>query len=159
MRNAIFGLLLMGMLIAGSCHKGPPSASGGSWTFKGLTYTATSCVGIDSIAYLTATDSTVIGMTGSVTIAFYNVLPTGNGIYTVVNGSIPNQPYQVAILASIGSAISGLNYQSTGGNGSQTVHVTLSNGKISLTGPGIEMSNTAAASDTAALSLNITQLQ
>jgi hypothetical protein len=158
MRNAIFSSLLMGLLLACSCHKGP-SAPGGSWTFKGLTYTATSCAGIDSIAYLTATDSTAAGMAGSVTVAFYNVLPAGNGTYTVVSGSFPTAPYQVAIIATIGPSVAGLNYQSTGGNGSQTVHVALSNGKINVSGSGIEMSNTANASDTAALSLNITQMQ
>jgi hypothetical protein len=159
MRNAIFGLLLVGMLPISSCHKGPAPAPGGSWTFKGVTYSVTSCVGNDSIFYLTATDSTAQGFAGSVTVAFYNVLPAATGTYTVVNGSAPSQPTQVAIIASLGSSVAGLNYQSTGGNGSQTVHVSISNGKISLTGSRIEMSSTTNSSDSAALSLNINQLQ
>ena len=159
MRKAIFGLLLMGMLIICSCHKAPPSAPGGSWTFKGISYTATSCIGNDSIFYLTATDSTASGFAGSVTVAFYSTLPVNNGTYTVVYGSSPNQPTQVAIITTIGSSVGGLNYQSTSGNGNQTVRVSVSNGEISLTGSGIEMVNTSNASDSAALSLSITQLQ
>jgi hypothetical protein len=95
---------------------------------------------------------------GSITVNFYNVIPVGNGTYTVVGTVYPTAPYQVSINATIGDS-NALSYLSTGGEGAETVTVSLSNGKIILTGRGIEMANTNQPSDSGQLSLNITQLQ
>ncbi len=148
----------MGVLIAGSCHKGPPPNPGGSWIFKNVTYPTSSCIAYDSIATLEAVDSMAGIVKGSITVNFYNVIPVGNGTYTVVGTVYPTAPYQVSINATIGDS-NALSYLSTGGEGAETVTVSLSNGKIILTGRGIEMANTNQPSDSGQLSLNITQLQ
>jgi len=158
MRKAIYSAILIGSLIAASCHKSPPSNPGGSWTFKKVTYPATSCIGSDSLATLAAADSSGMAAIATVTVNFYNVFPSGNGTYTVVGGSYPTAPYQVTINATIGDSAM-LNYQSTGGNGTEMVVVAISNGQMTLTGSGIEMINSALASDSAALSLHLAQLQ
>ena len=86
-------------------------------------------------------------------------LPATGGTYTVVNQN--NSPYtagQVGILVTT-DGTSQITYGSTGGNGAQTVSVTVSNGKVSVTGSGIMMDNSLRTSDSAALNFNITQLQ
>ena len=165
MRNTTFALLLMGLLLTGSCNKGQPSVSGGSWTFKGVTYVVRYCSASDPSATLTATDSVYTGVAGSVNVVFFNVLPSGNpshtiyGTYTLVKGTAPSRPDEIAIFSYIGPSQLGHMYQSTGGNGLQTVSVSVSNGKISLTGAGVELSDTTNPSDSGALTFNITQLQ
>ena len=165
MRNATFVLLLMGLLVTGSCNKGQQSNSGGSWTFKGVTYVVRFCSASSSSATLTAMDSVYTGVAGSVNVVFLNNLPQGSpshpvyGTYTVVKGTSPTKPYEVAIFSYIGPSQLGPMYQSTGGNGLQTVSVSVSNGKINLTGSGIELSDTTNPSDSGALTFNITQLQ
>lgn len=159
MRKTIFGLLVISLCVAESCQKAPPTNPGGSWTFKGVNYTARYCTGDSLTAVLTALDSIYTGVAGSVNVIFFRVLPIGNGTYAVVKDSFLTKPYQVALSANIGPAVAGTYYRSTGGNGNETVYVTVSKGKISLTGSGIEMSDTTHTSDTATLSLNIVQQQ
>jgi len=159
MRYVTLGLLLMGLLVTGSCGKPPTYEPGGTWSFKGVTNIARYCVGNGSSAILTATDSTYSGVAGSLNIVFYNVLPVGNGTYTVVKGSYPSRPDQVAIVSYIGPSIQGVSYQSTGGNGLETVYVSLTNGKMNLTSSQIEMSDTSNPGDSASLTFKLTQLQ
>jgi hypothetical protein len=159
MRKTIFGLLLISVCVAESCQKAPPADPGGSWSFKGVNYTARYCTGDSSTAVLSALDSIYTGVKGSVNVIFFNVLPINYGTYTVVKGRSPSNPQQVTLSAYIGPAIDGHYYQSTGGDGNETVSVTYSNGKISLTGTGIEMSDTTHTPDSAAMSINIVQQQ
>jgi hypothetical protein len=56
MRYVTLGLLLMGLLVTGSCGKPPTYEPGGTWSFKGVTNIARYCVGNGSSAILTATD-------------------------------------------------------------------------------------------------------
>ena len=164
MRNTIFTLLLMGLLI-GSCNKSQSPNPGGSWTFKGVTYVARYASANSSSAILTATDSVYNGVKGSVNIVFFNVLPAGsssytvNNTYTVVKGIYPSKPDEVAIFSYIGPSQQGIMYQSTGGNGLQTVSVSISNSKMSLTASGIELSDTTNPSDSGTLTFTINQLQ
>ena len=53
------------------------------------------------------------------------------------------------------------NYMSTGGNGNQQLTVTVTNGKISITGSAIEMAHyySNVITDSATLNFNITQTQ
>ena len=165
MRNIIFTLLLMGLLLVGSCNKGQSPNPGGTWTFKGVTYIARYTTANSSSAILTATDSLYNGVKGSVNIVFFNVLPQGspshtvNNTYTVAKGIYPSNPQEVAIFSNIGPAQQGIVYQSTGGNGLQTVSLSISNGKMSLTASGIELSDTTNPSDSGALTFTINQLQ
>jgi hypothetical protein len=50
-----------------------------------------------------------------------------------------------------------VNYVSTGGNGAETVKVTISNGLISVSASGIEMLNASGGTDSSALYFNITE--
>jgi hypothetical protein len=84
-------------------------------------------------------------------------LPASGGIDTVVSGT-PTRNTQIAITATTDGSTN--NYRSTGGNGgNQTVTVSVSNGKVTVSGAGIELVNLTAPADSSALSLNIIQLQ
>lgn len=159
MRKAITVLVSLALLTLAACKKSSPANPGGSWTFKGVTYLTTTCIGYDSIGTLTATCTPSGSNTnsGSLTLQFFNVLPTGNGKYTVVGTGYPAYPYQVYVSGLIGTQQ--VAYQSTGGGGAEIVQVSYSNGLISVSGSGIELINSNNAADSSALSLNIGQLQ
>jgi len=156
----------MGLVAMTSCNKGPlpnnNTYQGGSWTFGSLPYKATSCVGASSSAMLTASGVSGNGSTNfTITFNFTDGYPTANGTYTVLNGhnesSVPLENL-VMINATLTGGINGQFY-SSGRDGSQKVTVTVSNGKITMSGSGIEMVNASNASDSTLLSFNITQTQ
>jgi hypothetical protein len=156
MKKTIFAMLILGLVFASSCNKS--NNPGGSWTFKGTTYnTTTSAVsGADfGVNNLTTSNQSTYG---GLTVSFFNALPTTAGTYTVVNGS-PASATQVQVLTTTGGAAGNV-YDATGGNGSnQTVSVSVSNGKLTVSGSGIEMYNVNNPSDSSALNFNVTQLQ
>ncbi len=112
--------------------------------FKSTTYSATTCV--FSSTTLIADNNTA---NPSQLECYFNTMPINSGNYLVVSGPLI-QPNQVQI--TMNGAVGG--YVSTGGNGTQTATINISNGKVSVSGSGITMSN---GSDSAALVLNITQ--
>ena len=76
------------------------------------------------------------------------------GVYTVVQ-NFPSAANQVELLLLTSNYSS---YFPTGGNGfNQTVSVTVSNGKLNISGSGIEMVNSINPSDSSALNFSITQ--
>ena len=156
MKKTFIAFLLIAYVFASSCSRNNPNP-GGSWTFKGTTYNVVSCVTTqDGIG---ATNGPSTSSTYStVGATFFNSLPTTGGTYTVVNGN-PVSANQVLITTTT-NGVSGNIYGSTGGNGSnQTVTVSVSNGKVSVSGSGIEMYDINNVADSSALQLNITQLQ
>jgi hypothetical protein len=165
-RKSIFIFIALGILAIPSCNKGGTPHNviyqGGSWTLGSLSYKATSCVGSTASALLTVSGVSGDGRTSfTMTFNFTDGYPTANGTYTVLNGhnegSVPLENL-VMINATLTGGINGQFY-SSGGDGSQKVTVTVANGKISLSGSGIEMLNAGNASDSTQLSINITQTQ
>jgi len=155
MKKTIFAVIAIGLLAITSCSKSNPP--GNSWTFRTVTYNTTSCTG--SAGSLAASNVTSNNSTtyGTLTCTFYGTtLPGSGGVYTVVS-TVPINSTQVSITATTDGSAN--NYKSTGGNGSnQTVTISVSNGKVSVTGSGVELVNLTSLSDSAALSVNITQL-
>jgi hypothetical protein len=157
MKKTIFALLVLTLVFASSCNKNTPNP-GGSWTFKGTTYNTTTSAVSGGDFGVTNVSTSNQSSYGGLTFSFFNSTPTTGGTFTVVNG-VPASATQVAIAATTGGAAGNV-YGSTGGNGSnQTVAVTVSNGKLSVSGSGIEMYNVNNASDSSAINFNITQLQ
>jgi len=165
MKNVIMAILAFGLLTAPSCKKSSTTTSaGGSWTFKTISYSAVFCTGnlYGNAGTLSAGDVSLTG-TGSSTAddlvcTFYNALPTSAGNYTVIGPNGNPVAGQIQIVTTIGG-VNGKTYVSTGGNGAETIAVTVSGGKVTLIGSGIEMYTPSNPSDSSALSLNITQLQ
>jgi hypothetical protein len=159
MKRIIFAHLALAMLAFSSCHKSSTSASypDGSWTFNSVTFPVTACIANDPT--LTATDSLAGTPSCNIIIYFDSLLPVTSGTYTVVSQSIVPSANQVSI--ALGYVAPGVlnNYVSTGGNGTEKVSVTLSNGKLKISGSGIEMLNTGLGTDSAAVTFNITQTQ
>jgi hypothetical protein len=129
-----------------------------NWTFQGTVFTADSVTASSSAALLSATGHSGIK---SVNLAFlFGTYPTANGSYTVVNQAndvpVGNQLY-VTLYVDSGSART--IYGSTG-SGNMSAQVTVVNGKISLTLPGIEVVNeTPHSADSTSLSATINQTQ
>lgn len=153
--------ILICLLAFASCKKNTPATSypWGSWAMNNTTFKVTSCVADSALADLTATDSFIGNPSCNIVINFNNALPVGSGWYTVANENVPPAAGQVSITVGYSSPGVLNNYLCTGGNGTQKVNVTVSNGKISVSGTGIEMINIGAGTDSTALTFNITQTQ
>jgi hypothetical protein len=168
MKKIFCGILVVGLLMIISCRKTEPTGlPSQTWTFKSLTYNTVECFE-DTTHYnldLSANNGSTNDSNSycSVTCFFHgNALPTSNGNYTVALVNEPTDsitPTQVTFRLVLGGALN--NYMSTGGNGHQTVNVAVNNGKLTITGTGIEMAhyNSGFITDSAALSFNITQTQ
>jgi len=142
MKKVIFGFLVLSVVVISSCKKGVSN----SWSFKGTTYGQTACVG--SGGQLTAASA---NPSSTLTANFYNgLLPTTGGTYTAVAN--PTTASQVALEILVTS--NGDDYISTRG----TVNLTVSGGKVSLSGSNINMTNTGGI-DTTSLNVNIAQTQ
>lgn len=156
MIKTITAILITALLGLASCKKSPNP--GGSWTFQGVTYYVSGCsagaggtLNANNVDNNNASTYTF----GTLGLSFYQALPTTAGTFTVVK--YPPALNQVAITTTNQSQV---NYVSTGGNGLETVKVTIaSNGFINVSGSGIEMLNTAGGADSTVLSISITQTQ
>jgi len=162
MKRILFATLICLMVIS-SCQKNdnPVSYQGGSWTLGSSHFNATSCIASPSSAMVSTSGLSGDGTTFTMTFSFTDGYPATSGTYTVLNGHNTN-PVPLANLVMINATLTGAvneQFYSSGSNGSQSVTVTISNGKISLSGSGITMLNSANASDSIPLSFNITQTQ
>jgi hypothetical protein len=156
MKKVIFGIIVLSLIFTTSCKKN--TNPGGSWTFKSTTYSTTICVGDPGQLSASNGNASNNNTYSMLYVYFYTAaLPTTAGTYTVAYGNAPNSASQVGIELTTGGNAN--DYSSTGGNGTQTVSVTVSNGKVSISGSGIMMYNTVNPSDSSALNFNITQLQ
>ena len=156
MQKSILGVLALGLLLITSCSKNN-STQGNSWIFRTVTYNTATCQGAAGTLTASNLSSSNVTTYGTVVCTFNGTtLPASGSIDTVVSG-VPTNNNQIAISATINGATT--SYRATGGNGGQLVTVSVSNGKVTVTGSGIELVNTTTASDSSALTLNITQLQ
>ena len=156
MQKTILGVLAAGLLLITSCSKNN-SSPGNSWTFRTVTYNATTCQGVASTLTASNLSGSNTATYGTLECTFNGTtLPASGSIDTVVSG-VPTNNKQIGISATINGAST--SYRATGGNGIQLVTVSVSNGKVAVSGSGIELVNTGTASDSSSLTLNITQLQ
>ena len=160
MKKNFCAIIAMTLLTITSCKKTDTSTTGagGSWTVNSTSYQAVTCTGSVPSLYLSAAN---VGAQGSLTasdiiVQFYNQFPPAAGTYNVVtNDSALTAPNQVQIVTTI-NGINGTSYASNGSGSNQTAVVTVSGGKVSVVGSGINVDNSAS---TATVSLNLHQLQ
>jgi len=170
MKKTCCVILIPCLLILAACSKTKtpePAVAAQTWIFKGHTYNTVACfadtvpnnLGIHANDGSTQNDSNYCAILCN----FYGAtLPTANGTYTVALVNTPDS-LLTATQVTISLTLGGLTnvYQSTGGNGHEQVNITVSNGKVSILGTGIELENfnSSTTVDSAALSFNITQTQ
>lgn len=147
MKKLIIAIIALGMLTSATL----PPASSGSWTFKSKHYTANL---FKPHSYsLTAFDTTVAPRPKFI-IDFHSGLPVASGKMTVVKG-FPAQDDQISIATGISQGGQISFFSSTGG-GKQTVNVTVSEGRITVSGAAIELANQNNIKDIAPVTFNIT---
>jgi len=157
MPKILLGVLVISIVTLNSCKKGPDP--GGSWTFQGSTYYVAGCEAGGGGALIASNANANNQYTyGTIEFNFHGQLPTTAGTYTVVR--FPPADGQVALSVGIDGSSPAINYNSTGGNGAETVNVSIgSNGFINVSGSGIEILNASGGTDSSSLSFNITQTQ
>ncbi len=156
MRKGLFIIISVCLLVTASCKKSGPGPAG-FWTFQGSTFDAASCTGAYGQLNASNTDNTNPYTYGTIECQFYHSLPTKNGTFTVAPYPLHDST-QVAISLTIDGG--NVNYNCTGGGGTQTVNVTVKSGYLSVAGSGIEMVNASGqGTDSSALTININQTQ
>jgi hypothetical protein len=125
----------------------------GSWTFMSYTYNAVAGANIGTQFNVSSGTTNNVSSYGELNLSFGDTVfyPTPAGIYTVVE--YPPSAHQVSISATTGGD-SGIQYDATGGNGLQTVTVTISNGKETVSGSGITLKQVTNG-DSAPVSFNL----
>ena len=162
MKNILLGILAVAFLFTTSCKKN--NTITGSWTFDGTTYNANSSSVVTgsflTASNLTSSDSATYG-TLQVDFDGY-ALPTKSGTYTIVGTTYPAAANQVSIGVTTNGGLNSNNtladtktYQSTGTSGTVTLAVTVSGGKITVSGSNIQMHNVNNPADTGSLTFNI----
>ncbi len=152
MKNIIAAFTILVVLLLSSCSKS--TTSGNSWTFKGTTYKTATTTDAGGGYW----DIASVNPTGTMQVNFStSTLPTTSGTYTVVaHGSSLTGGNKLTIYLQTSD---GYIFYSTGGTGSpQTVSVNVSNGKVSVSGSGIELVSNNTSTDLANVALNVTQL-
>ena len=159
MKQILF-LLTIGILLGAitSCTKSTSSPPGQSWTFASATYTVLACTADSAHATLTAFNTVSGDPYSNIVVFFYDSLPTVSDSFTVVRDANITAAGQVSI--TIGYMTSGqLTYYGSTGGRDQRVAVTVSGGRLAVTGSNISIAKTTATIDTIPLSFNIKQTQ
>jgi hypothetical protein len=163
MKKVTFIFFVLTLMFATSCKKASSSVSGGSWTFKGNTFPASSCTDVAGQLTGTCTSANQILAGGSITVDFYNATnPTTSGTDSVIsyNYNIVNlSPNQVSIVLTMNISNTPTYYYSSG-TGNARVNVSVApNGFVTLTGSGITMYRQNNPSDSSTLSISLNQTQ
>lgn len=122
------------------------------WTFKQITYNTDICILNGS--QLEASNLPSFHNYSTLSLTFLN--PPVAGTYNVIN-NVSAQAADQVYLALIYP--SGTIYYSTGGNGHEQITVSVSGGKVTASGSGIELSSNVNPADSASLNFNVTQTQ
>jgi hypothetical protein len=150
MKKTISLTVFLSLLFLLSCKKDNSNGAYGSWTLNGISYKPT--VFSDSLPLFPGIGVSNDGV--ALQIFFYHGLPTTSGTYHVINAdSVPTSADQVSISAILGSLFSNY-YNSTGAGSNQIITVTISGGKLTASGGGINMLSSAG---TATLGFDIHQ--
>lgn len=138
------------LLMIGSCSNGSGSLLGGSWTFKGTSYSAITAVGSTTASTLTGTG----GSTSEVddVIFRFNTYPPVAGTYAVTNNASPAAG-QVYVVTNLGTKVYTLS-----NSASVNATVTVTNSKINVSIPSVIFTNSILqATDSGAFTAAITQ--
>jgi hypothetical protein len=159
MKNAFIATLVVSLLIITSCIKPTPNTDG-SWTFKSVTYSATSIATTHSGVTVFDQASAYATNYQTLSVNFHNMLPTTGGTFLVRQGVNLDSTNQVSIAVNNYGTGTDTLYQATGSNGTQTVQVTVSStGQLSISGSGIILLNGGNSSDSSAINFSIAQPQ
>ena len=155
------------VLLAPSCKPIPdPVLNPNDWLFQSVVYKTNTCVPTDTINFSPGLDAETTAPTNPNSSAsvlmvwFADSTTVTTGTYFVANqyNAYSLQSNQAVIFLDIDVAGSFSTYTSTGGNGSnQILNVTVTNGKMKITGSNIMLQNTDFPFDSSALRLNIHQ--
>ena len=164
MKKVALAVVLMSLIVITSCKKSTTNNAGGTWSFKSINYGATTFATSYGQVTVSNPASAYSNSFATLCVNFYNGLPTtaytNNPYYTanyqVVGGTTLDRSNQVYITLTLSGTNDTL-YHTTGGNGNETVQVTISNGNLSIKGSGIELANANNLSDSSSLNLNIVQ--
>lgn len=164
MKKTVLAVVLISLIAITSCKKSTTNNAGGTWSFKSVNYGATTFATSYGQVTVSNPASAYANSFATLCVNFYNGLPTTaytnnttyTGTYQVVGGTTLDTSNQVYITLTLNGTSDTL-YHTTGGNGKETVTVSLSNGNISISGSGIELANTANPADSSALNFNIAQ--
>ena len=154
MKQLTLAFFIAALILATSCNK-VGSGNAASWSFEGSSYNATTTSTIRGTLSSTSTNGGT--QTSVLSVAFPgDTLPKASATYSV-HGDSAVAKGQVGITLSTNNGAN--QYWATAGNYgfNQSVDVTVSGGKVSITGQGIEIKNVFPASDSAVLNFNITQ--
>lgn len=86
MNKVIFTFVAFILLMTMACKKKNSTNLGGSWIFKSATYQVTTCNHTQSNLTAVAPQGGTPVNGGTLTVDFYNSLPTDSGSFIVVNG-------------------------------------------------------------------------
>lgn len=159
MRKSIFGIFILSILIASCSKNGSTQTNGGSWTFNSNTYQTATCIADSTLFTLTATNTVSGNPYSNIVVSFYNRLPDSTATYIVAKeGNL--SPGHLGISLAYQTSSTTTFYGSSGGNGiNEKVNVVVANGKINVSGTGIEMLNLGGNTDSTKLTFNTTQTQ
>jgi hypothetical protein len=162
--------ILLWLLFAAGCKKDTNTTNliihqvgGGSWSFAGVTDTATSCVyaaevnsnnGMAASNYTTANGSNYT----TIRLGFNDTLYTGT--YSIVPTTVNLGPFQMSIEIDYGlGGTNGNSWYSSGTGNNQKATVTVANGKVTVTGQALTIYQVPAgnpnSSDTSTVSFNL----
>jgi hypothetical protein len=149
MKNVLVALGLLSILLISSCSNSN-SLLGGSWSFKGVSYTAYSAVGSTTAKTLTATTGSTSEINNVV--FHFNSFPPAPGNYAITNVPVSSAG-QVYVIMNIGTKTYTLS-----NTASSVATVTVSGSKVNVSVPSVEFTNTVISSPDAGLfSANISQ--
>jgi hypothetical protein len=154
MKKVIFGFLVLTVMFATSCKKN--SSSTLAWSIYGITYNQGTCQ-VEPVYGTNELVAVSANPTSTIYADFYNgTVPTGSGTFYVTNN--PNPTASNLVFLEFDNATTGVDYFSTGGNGTTKVAISVSaSGKISLNASNVEMLNTTTSIDSTAMNINIAQ--
>jgi len=164
MKNLTLCIITIMLCTIISCAKNDSNAinlkeyPGGDWIFNSNTYQATTCTGDSAAATLTAYNTQTGSVYSNIVVYFYNALPDTNGSYVVVAGNNISAADQVSVSVAYQTSSATTYYSSLGG-AKQTAKVTVAQGKVSISGMGINIASIASPTDTIPLSFSINQTQ
>ena len=171
MKIIVFALVVASVCLFAGCKKKEtvlgPAVPAQTWTFKSLTYNTIQCFADTnhSSPNISANNGSPSDSNNYCALSCYfygSSLPSTSGTYTVASlNTIDTSATSKFVMLRMVFGGSLKNYMSTGGNGNQQLTVTVTNGKISITGSAIEMAHyySNVITDSATLNFNITQTQ
>lgn len=149
MKSIITVVSLLGIVLISSCSNSS-SLLGGTWSFKGVNYTAYSAVGSTTAKTLTASTASTSEINNLV--FHFSSFPPAPGNYAITNVPVSSAG-QVYVIMNIGTKTYTLS-----NSASAVATVTVSGSKVNVSVPSVEFSNTFISTPDAGLfSANISQ--